>query len=256
MTSCQIAIAPSSTILFELCSVKMPVLSGYYVENQKSIYEGLSEKEVIVKGGNFTNYTISDFENEISNILESKNINDYIENQQKLFTGNNKTNFLGMLNRLNISFKKADENDVMLVYNWSNDALVRKNSYNSDPIVLENHKKWFTSKIIDKNTLFLIALVNNKPAGIVRYESGTENAVVGILISEDYRGQKLASTFLIKSANVFFKSFQVPVLAYIKQENKASVKAFENASYKYFKDEIIHGSISFVYKLEKQDVKG
>ena len=46
----------------------------------------------------------------------------------------------------------------------------------------------------------------------------------------------------------------MPILAYIKKENKASTKAFENANYTYFKDENVKGSTSFVYKLEKQDV--
>lgn len=256
MQSCHIAIAPSSTILYEICAVKMPVLSGYYVENQKNIFKGLHEKDVVVKGDDFTNYNVADFEKAIIKILESKKINHYIENQHKLFTGDSKTNFLGLLNRLNVSFRKANETDVMMVYNWSNNVLVRNNSYNSAPIVLSNHKKWFESKIKDYNTLFLIALVNNKPAGIVRYSIEDEFAVVGILVSETYRGQKLAATFLKKAADLYFKTQEKPILAYIKKENSASIKAFEAASYRYFKDDMIQENISFVYKLKKEDVTG
>ena len=35
------------------------------------------------------------------------------------------------------------ENDCSLIYNLSNDPLVRSNSFNSEPIIYENHVKWF-----------------------------------------------------------------------------------------------------------------
>ena len=255
MKSSQIAIAPSSTILYELCCVKMPILSGYYAENQKSIYKGLAEKDIIIEGGNFTNYTVSDFEEKIKTILGSNHLNIFLEKQQNLFRGNSKTNFLGLINKLNISLRKAKAEDILEVYNWSNDTLVRKNSYDSSPIKLEDHKKWFSRKIEDRNTLFLIALVNNKPAGIVRFDINDTHSLVGVLLSKNYRGQKLASEFLKKSARIYFKTNTQPILAYIKKENKASIKVFENARYISFKEEVIKGCTSFVYKLEEKDVR-
>jgi len=54
MQSCQMAIAPASTILYEVCSVKMPVLSGFYVGNQKQIYQGLVDENVVFAGGDFS----------------------------------------------------------------------------------------------------------------------------------------------------------------------------------------------------------
>jgi len=139
----------------------------------------------------------------------------------------------------------------MTVYNWSNDVLVRQNSFNSEPIPLDGHKKWFANKLENPNSLFLIAQVNGKPAGLIRYEVEEKHAVVGILIDSKYRGQKLAKSMLKKSARIYFEQFNLPVLASIKKENIASVKAFEQAGYLYFEDAIINESPSFVYKLEK-----
>lgn len=254
MKECNSAIAPASTILYELSCVKMPILSGYYVENQKNIYNGLAQKNTIVTGGDFSNYSISDFKNGIESLLQNKEIDLFLENQYKLFNGNSKIRLLGLINQLSIAFRKAEEKDILQVYNWSNDVVVRQNSYNSDRIELEAHKKWYLQKIKDKNNMFLIALVNNVPAGVVRYEIDSDHAVVGIMISETYRGQKLAADFLIYSAKQYFSTYNVPVLAYIKKQNTPSIKAFENANYMYFKDEYVKGSVSFVFKLEKQDV--
>lgn len=255
MKKCQVAIAPSSTILYELCSIKIPVLSGYYVDNQKNINASFSEREVIFNGGDLSSFSVLDFENYINIILESKEIDSYLVKQKELFDGKNKHRFLGMLNQLHISCRKAIKTDLISVFNWSNDVLVRSNSYNSEPIELESHSNWFLKKIKDETTLFLIIEVNGKSAGIVRFEIEKDKSVVGALVSKEFRGQKLASKFLEVSAELYFKKNDQPILAYIKKENIASLKSFEKAHYVYFKEEIIHGSSSFVYKLEKNDVR-
>ena len=208
MKKCNFAIAPASTILYELLCVKMPVLSGFYVENQKNIYKGLVEKKVIIDGGDFSNYTVLDFEGKINPILQCNNIDLFLSNQHKLFNGNSKIQFLGLLNQRNISFRKAKPKDITTVFNWSNDELVRKNSYNSKRIEFEDHRKWFSNKITNKNTLFLIALINNNPAGMVRFDIKREHSAVGILISKSYRGQKLASEFLTESSKTYFKNIK------------------------------------------------
>ncbi|WP_282115639.1 UDP-2,4-diacetamido-2,4,6-trideoxy-beta-L-altropyranose hydrolase [Cellulophaga baltica] len=254
MSECQFAIAPASTILYELCCLKMPILSGYYVENQKNIYNGLSQKNAIINGGDFRNYKTLDFLRKIKDFLNNPKIDSYLISQQSLFDSNSKIRILGLINKLSISFRKAEEEDLLQVYNWSNDVLVRQNSYNSDSISIEKHKIWYLEKIKNKNTLFLIALINNKQAGIVRFEINKGYSIIGILVSKEFRGQKLASAFLNRSAEKYFENYDSPILAYIKKENIASIKSFEKARYTYFKDEIINGITSFVYKLEKHDV--
>lgn len=81
----QIAIAPASTILYELCCIKMPVLSGFYVDNQELIYKGFSEKGAIYQGGNLKGYLVSDFINQIRTILEHNDHNSMLLAQSLLF---------------------------------------------------------------------------------------------------------------------------------------------------------------------------
>lgn len=46
--------------------------------------------------------------------------------------------------------------DSSLVYNLSKDPLVRINSFNSEPIIYENHVKWFNKVINDSNILLFL----------------------------------------------------------------------------------------------------
>lgn len=133
-----------------------------------------------------------------------------------------------------ISFRKANENDMMLYFNWTNDASVRENSYQSEPISLENHQNWFYKKIKDE-TCFMIVFENHigTPIGQVRIQKQDENiAVIGISNDVNHRGKGYASKMIQIASEEFLKQNpQICISAYIKIENKASEKAFEKAGY-------------------------
>lgn len=85
MQQCNFAIAPASTILYELSCVKMPIFSGYYVDNQELIYKGFLNNEAIYKGENMKDYQALDFINNIENILKEQNFKHQIKVQKSLF---------------------------------------------------------------------------------------------------------------------------------------------------------------------------
>lgn len=133
-----------------------------------------------------------------------------------------------------ISFRKANENDMMLYFNWTNDASVRENSYQSEPISLEDHQNWFYKKIKDE-TCFMIVFENHigTPIGQVRIQKQDENiAVIGISNDVNHRGKGYASKMIqIASEEYLKQNPQICISAYIKIENEASEKAFEKAGY-------------------------
>ncbi len=63
----ELAIVPASGILFEALAAKCIVISGYYVENQKLIYDGFNRLNAIIGAGDFSdishdiNCALSDF---------------------------------------------------------------------------------------------------------------------------------------------------------------------------------------------------
>jgi UDP-2,4-diacetamido-2,4,6-trideoxy-beta-L-altropyranose hydrolase len=64
MQNCQFALAPASSIAFELLSAGCTWLGGYYVENQKMIYQGFKELNCLVDLGNMN----ENFKSALSNI--------------------------------------------------------------------------------------------------------------------------------------------------------------------------------------------
>lgn len=252
MQTCNFAVAPASTILYELCAAKVPVLSGYYVPNQKEFYEGCVNHKLVFGLGNMEGYTEDDFLKMLMKYTDEGNYQKYVTVQSQLFDGGVKQRFIHLFRP--VSYRRATSNDVLLTFEWANDKLSRANSYFSEPIALETHKTWFDAKLRDEKAYIYIAEFAGRPAGMVRYDIGAENAVVGITLGSGCRGKGLASVFLRDTARTYFEHNSQPVLAYIKQDNLASVKSFENAGYKKLRNELVHNYPSVVYKLESEDV--
>ena len=92
MSKCQLAIIPSSTISYEACCVKMLILGGYYVENQKRINKGLDLNGLIYNVGDFRQLNSQDFKKKVIKIIQD-NISIYkkmIKNQSDMFDGKQK----------------------------------------------------------------------------------------------------------------------------------------------------------------------
>lgn len=100
MEQCNFAIAPASTILYELSCVKMPIFSGFYVDNQELIYKGFLNHEAIYKGGDLINYQVLDFVDKLKQFIESDKIYDQIEAQKELFDDKIVNRHLNLINIL------------------------------------------------------------------------------------------------------------------------------------------------------------
>ena len=152
-----------------------------------------------------------------------------------------------------ISFRilPSCKSDMKAIYNLSNQASVRKNSFNENPIKLESHKQWFEKKLKDDNVIMLKAVVGSDLAGQVRLEIDKESALVGISVSEDFRGLGIAFK-LIQEIIKVAKEKEVRVLeAFIKPENLASIKLFEKAGFKFDRKSVVSGkkALKYIYRV-------
>lgn len=156
-----------------------------------------------------------------------------------------------------VTYRKATLEDLEIMFKWANDPISRANSFESHKIDIEEHKKWFNGKVNNSNSFIYIAIddINNEKIGVVRYELKEQNAFVGIHIDKSYRGKKLAGKLLKETAKLYFKTNNRPILAYIKNENKLSIKAFERADYGFYKNDIVNKIDCMVYKLSEENGK-
>lgn len=134
-----------------------------------------------------------------------------------------------------LRYRRATPDDLELYYEWTNDPDVRANSYQSEPISLEVHSRWFRSKVNDSNFFFLV-FENHRgiPVGQVRIQIlSADQAIIGISNDASHRGKGYASQMLYQATQYFLHHFHLMTInAYIKLDNKASERAFVKAGFR------------------------
>lgn len=245
MSKCNFAVVPSSTILFEVCSVRMPVLSGYYVENQKNIYKSSVKNQIIFSAGNFNELSPSDIKDLVINILK-KDFSIQISQQKLIFDNSIRERIVNLFRPL--LFRVFDQGDCELLFGWTNNDLVRKNSYNSDYIDWADHVAWFNSILAKPDSIIYIAEVDGKPAGYVRFENKQETIIISIFIDDVYRGMGFSQRFIRECTQRYQRDFgNKTITAYIKQNNKPSLNAFKKAGYRKSAIVQVQGEDSYKY---------
>ena len=129
--------------------------------------------------------------------------------------------------------KKVVESDCTILFQWANEKMVRKNSFNSDVITFEEHMDWLKKRLLSKNCYLHIFYLDKNPIGQVRIDVENEIGTISYSLDKDYRGQKLAIEMLRLLENEIYKSnMKIKVLiGYVKSENIASQKIFQRLQY-------------------------
>ena len=98
---CNFAVVPTSTIMFEILSVKMPIYSGYFVENQRKAFAYFKHLKCISGSGNMIKSDVKLIETRIKNYLNNIDINKTMVIQKAIIDGNQKHRFLELINSIN-----------------------------------------------------------------------------------------------------------------------------------------------------------
>lgn len=147
-----------------------------------------------------------------------------------------------------LSFEYANTSHQQLLFDWANDPETRRNSYSSDEIQWENHIRWLDKKLNDPSCKIYIFKLDNEFCGMARLEKSGDERVIGVSVAAEHRGKGLASQMIEMSSKDYVEKMKVNrIIAYIKSDNQASLKAFEKAGYQELTQVEMHGSLSKKY---------
>ena len=140
---------------------------------------------------------------------------------------------------LQITLRKVDINDAKLLWKWRNEEIVRDSAFNPEHIPYDSHVKWLSNKLNSPKSFIYIALNENGGAiGQIRFdELYTNSAEVDISVSKEYIGSGYGSELIKMGCIKLFDVTEInKILARIKKNNVASIKAFSNAGFNKIKD--------------------
>ncbi len=229
MRACAVAVTSASGIAYEYAAVGGLLFIKQTADNQRGLYQFLLSTGIA-----------ADLAALDPNFLNDSLISDFGANvalQRQYFDGKSAERLRKVMAMLSLSasltLRDVTEEDMLLLFNWSNEVEVRRRSFNSKPIPLDGHKVWFKQKLLQKDAYLYIAVVNGDAAAHIRFEVTDNSASISYMIGEEYRGKGLGHTVLLKGIRRLTEQRPglTQVEGLVQQDNPASIRAFEKAGF-------------------------
>ena len=128
----------------------------------------------------------------------------------------------------NCVFREVKNEDCIKIFEIANDDEVRKYSFNSDKIPLDDHKIWFNNILKNELVCFYVLEYDGDIIGQLRLDFDEIYPVISISLSKKYRGLGLSKLLLSKGLDLI----DGKVVAYIKKDNIRSISFFKSMGFK------------------------
>lgn len=229
MKSCEAAILPPSSVAYEWCSVSGLLFVHQIANNQKDLAAFLIQQGLA--------FPLSQLAQTLIHPDKTEIIAQQVKQQRQYFDGKSKARLKRLFSELalagSVHLRPADASDMQQLFNWANDPTVRQHSFNPAPIPLEIHQRWFSAKLNSPDCLILIALVDEVPAGMIRFDMKENQATISYLLDKNFRGKGLG-TWLLTAGAVKLKQQRPEVtrlIGHVQPSNVASVVSFRKAGF-------------------------
>jgi RimJ/RimL family protein N-acetyltransferase len=127
------------------------------------------------------------------------------------------------------SLRLANDCDLEIIFNWANDPITRRNSFNQEIIPFETHEKWFREVLDDPMQMLYIFEKKGEPIGQIRFSVRDNEAEISYSISPEKRGCGYGKAMIEAAKERIHRDFPAVkrIFGQVKTENRASAKCFE-----------------------------
>jgi UDP-2,4-diacetamido-2,4,6-trideoxy-beta-L-altropyranose hydrolase len=256
MAWADVAISAGGTTCYELAFMGLPCIILVLSANQSESAEGLGCAGISLNLGWFHKVSVPDITEGLNILLydgERRRRMSQLGGQLVNEEGSNRV--LNAMGRPGLKLRRIQEGDIDLLLKWANDPDVRQSAFQSNSIVWEEHRQWFSSKYRDPRCYQFIGLDDQSvPIGQLRFDISGEEATIDVSVDKDRRRMGYGSLLISLGIKELILLVPVRVIhAYIKPENHASIKTFRKANFADQGLEVVKG-ISAVHLLWRRNV--
>jgi len=133
---------------------------------------------------------------------------------------------------MDLELRPVKREDLKKILGWRNDPEVRTNSITQHIISLDEHTRYWNRFLSNGKNLAYIVVKGGEDIGVLKLEYHDEKtSEVHIILSKDYRGRGIGEAVLAMAKEMALKNGIKKLIARIKPDNIASVKAFEKCGF-------------------------
>lgn len=130
----------------------------------------------------------------------------------------------------------ATMDDLNLLYQWRNDPDVRKWSFHTEEITIDEHKKWFEISLERDDVEIFVLEEDGQAVGQIRLTYWYDELVIGYSVDRNFRGRHLGQRMVylmeetLKNQDDLRKDGEYFV-AYVQKKNTVSRRVFQVLDY-------------------------
>ena len=253
MSAADVAISGAGATCWEMCFLGLPALVVDLAPNQLPIARELSRSQVAIHLGSTATVTESHIATQLEALLRSAARRAAMSAQGRaLIDGKGAQRVLCALQTSTLRLRPVEQRDCRLLWEWANEPGVRAASFSQHPIPWEDHQAWFAGKMKDRNSLILIG-EDERGAAIGQFRADTSSgkekeAYIDVSLAPEARGAGCGSLLIDSGVRQVFASTTAQSLhAFIRPENRASLRAFERAGFTRLGQELVKGNPAIHY---------
>ena len=239
----QTAICSPSTVALEFLCTEGDLFLHQIADNQSQILKSLTQGNLAFPLNQIK--TVSDEQKKSAR-----------EKRKSLFDGNSdkriKKIFCRLDNQLQGSLRPTSPNDLYLFFEWTNEKMTRQQSFNQQPIPIEDHINWFKRKMASSCCRMYTLEYKKQPVGQVRFELDGTTATINYSIDRHFRGRGMGGYLLEESIRLL--QTEEPgidtIEGFVKENNTASNRIFIQLGFSIANIKAVKGSFRYIQQLD------
>jgi len=249
MAWADVAVSSAGTTCWELCLMAVPSLLVDVAANQTALATEMGRRGCAIHLGGPNDFVPGQLAEEVEELLGSESRRRCLSTRcRELVDGRGAQRVvLTMTGKLRLRAARAG--DCRLLWDWANDPQVRAAAFSSEPIPWESHQVWFKDKMKDSRCSMLVAedhLGRRVGQFRVDWRSDSEGDI-DVSVAAEFRGAGNGAALIDSAVGCVFAERGESLHAFVKVENQASRRAFEQAGFASLGEECVNGHQAIHY---------
>lgn len=249
MAAADLAVGASGATSWERCCLRLPTLLISVADNQYPIARDLGEAGICVFLGRSGEVTEAAVVSALRRVAADPALaRDLGARAGALTDGDGARRVANRLLPAPIRLRAAQPSDCRPMHEWRNAEETRRYSFDSTPIALDAHERWFAQVLGKPDVALLVGEREPGPVGVLRYDLHGGEAKISVYLVPGLQGQGLGTALLVEGTH--WLRAQHPevrrIVAEVRDDNAASREAFANAGFRPAQRKLIldlaHGS--------------
>ncbi len=236
MSWAEAAVSAGGSTVWELAYMELPSLLCIVADNQAEIVNMLARAAAFHTVGWVKDIAVDSMADCLSRLLFNKAVRSNMrKSMHAMVDGKGTGRIYSNLDCCeNIRLRPASLDDAGYAFEWRNHPEVRNNCFDQSPMQWEKHREWFENVLSRSDRVLLVAEVEGRPTGVLRYDILKQAALVSLYLNPEMIGRGIGPSILrlgndwLKTHNPLIRR----VIAEIKAGNAGSARAFQKAGYR------------------------